>query len=429
MACPREEENGQGLMAQLGRVCILMFVMHRAASLLLSSGNRPSASCGRLDTVHGVPAADGLPRKPGGPGARTVLTPPRLVALALALLILGFLAPPRPVIVGADDGATEVARGTPLSRRSFSRLGTATASVYGLDESPGGPAGETRIVVPPKPDITHRAGCCGAASASCPGPYPHLLVYVAIPNAWRDADRRHPLRTQWAKSLALMDKRMKAKGLSGPTPQTVLHFVIGLQGLDDSERAAVDKEAAAHNDLLVLPNVPDRDSGEPTTRSSTTLKVLHSVAYAASHYTFDFYARIGDDAYLRVDYLAELILINHAYPLERAYIGYKFGNHHIPGSQSTHNFIVGMGFFLTQDLARFVCRERDLLLDGFPEDGIVGSWFVGTKVDVIHEPRFHDIDHVTTVAYAPCSNTSLVLHHMWTRKNWEAIDGEGLLQC
>jgi hypothetical protein len=284
------------------------------------------------------------------------------------------------------------------------------------------------VVLNRPPDISHRAGCCGAITATCPGPYLHLLVYVAVPNAWADVDRRHPLRAQWAKSLDLMEKRLKAKGLATP-PSTVLHFVIGLQGLKDGDRAAVSAESAAHNDLLVLPNVADRDAGEPAARSSTTLKVLHSMAHAANHYTFDFYARIGDDAYLRVDYLAELLLIDHAFSLERAYIGYKFPNHHIPGSQSTHNFIVGMGFFLSQDLTRYVCREQDLLLDGFPEDGIVGSWFVGTKVNVLHEPRFHDIDHVKTAAYAPCSNTSLLLHHMWSRKNWEDIDEEGLLRC
>jgi hypothetical protein len=293
--------------------------------------------------------------------------------------------------------------------------------VVSADQSP-------TSTIPPKPDVAHRAGCCGAVSDSCPGPYPHLLVYVAVPNVWTDADRRHPLRAQWAKSLALMEKRLQGKGLATP-PSTVLHSVIGMQGLDDGDRGAVAAESAIHGDLLVLPNVADGDASEPAVRSSTTLKVLHSMAHAANHYIFDFYARIGDDAYLRVDYLAELVLIDHAFPLEeRAYIGYKFANHHIPGSKSTHNFIVGMGFFLSQDLTRHVCREQDLLLDGLPEDGIVGSWFVGTKVDVIHETRFHDIDHVKTVAYARCSNTSVLLHIMWSLQNWEDIDGDGLLQ-
>jgi len=78
------------------------------------------------------------------------------------------------------------------------------------------------------------------------------------------------------------------------------------------------------------------------------------------------YPSARNDAYLRIDYLAELILIDHAFPLDRAYIGYKFSDHHIAGSHSTHNFIVGMGFFLTQDLTRYVCRAQDVLLDGFP---------------------------------------------------------------
>ena len=45
------------------------------------------------------------------------------------------------------------------------------------------------------------------------------------------------------------------------------------------------------------------------------------------------------------------------------------------------------------------------------------------------QPRFHDIDHVTTVAYAPCTNTSLLMHHMWSQDKWDAIDEEGLLAC
>jgi len=337
----------------------------------------------------------------------------RLAGLAGALVVLGLLAPTAQSSTYRSYGRDD--KDAPLAHYYRRLVRPISTTLF--------PA--TTSAAP----LTDRAGCCGSVSPACPGPYPHLLVYVAVPNAWVDADRRHPLRAQWVKSLALMDKRLTGKGMAGPPPATVLHFVIGLEGLSNKDKAAVDAEAVTHRDFLILPDVTDKDAGEPVSRSSTTLKVMHSMAYAANHYTFDFYARVGDDAYLRVDFLAELILVDHAFPLDRAYIGYKFPDHHIAGSQSTHNFIVGMGFFLTQDLTRYVCQAQDVLLDGFPEDGIVGSWFVGTKVDVIHEPRFHDIDHVTTVAYAPCSNTSLLLHHMWSRKNWEAVDGEGLLEC
>ena len=365
--------------------------------------------------MQGFGDSEGSPSK--GPSPQRSRTTARLASLAGALVVLGLFAPsPRSSMYQAKSGEAVVTFAShhlrpPVPHHSALpavRLLTSSAAASSLID---------------------RAGCCGIVSPACPGPYPHLLVYVAVPNAWADADRRHPLRAQWARSLVLMDKRLKEKGLAGPPPATVLHFVIGLVGLSIKDKAAVGAESTTHRDFLILPDVTDKDAGEPVSRSSTTLKVMHSMAYAANHYTFDFYARVGDDAYLRVDFLAELILVDHAFPLDRAYIGYKFPDHHIAGSQSTHNFIVGMGFFLTQDLTRYVCQAQDVLLDGFPEDGIVGSWFVGTKVDVIHEPRFHDIDHVTTVAYAPCSNTSLLLHHMWSRKNWEAVDGEGLLEC
>lgn len=88
-----------------------------------------------------------------------------------------------------------------------------------------------------------------------------------------------------------------------------------------------------------------------------------------------------------------------------------------------------MGFLLTYDLAQFTCLSHRALYDGFPEDAVVGAWYVGTKVNIIHEPRFHDVDHVTTVAYAPCTNTSLLMHHMWTQDRWDGIDADGLLRC
>jgi hypothetical protein len=259
-----------------------------------------------------------------------LIGPGRLPAWQASLVVLGLLAPSSRSPLYQVKGGEAVAILAPYrlvphhSALPAVRLLTSSAAASSL---------------------TNRAGCCGTVSSACPGPYPHLLVYVAVPNAWADADRRQPLRAQWARSLVLMDTRLKEEGVAGPPPATVLHFVIGLQGLSDKDKAAVGADSTTHQDLLILPDVTDKDAGEPVSRSSTTLKVMHSMAYAANHYTFDFNARVRDDAYLRIDYLAELILVDHAFPLERAYNGYKFANHHIAGSHSTHNFIVGMGFF------------------------------------------------------------------------------------
>ena len=198
--------------------------------------------------------------------------------------------------------------------------------------------------------------------------------------------------------------------------------------MEQTQLDLIKQEAITQKDILLI-DAPDEDHGEPKHRSATTLKVMHSMRYAANNFVFEYFARVGDDAYFRVDFFAELVLLQKVYPQKNAYIGYKFANHVVPASDSTHSFIVGMGFFVSRDLATYVCKSYPYLLDGFPEDAIVGSWFVGTNAQVIHEPRFHDIDHITTVAYARCSNESLLLHHMWRQENWDAIDEKGLLEC
>lgn len=298
--------------------------------------------------------------------------------------------------------------------------------------------------------------CCGDVSASC-GPIPasnHLLVFVSVPNTASGTARRFPFRKQWRKSLALMEQKtriMDADGAVAATgtdastispsapshpalsPRTALRFVIGTEGMVQTQLEEVRQEAASHGDILLI-DAPDDDPDDDkvlpnAVRSATTLKVMHSMRYAANNFAFEYFARVGDDAYFRVDYFAELVLLHKVYPRDNAYIGYKFANHPVATSKSIHNFIVGMGFLLTRDLTKYVCKSYPYLLDGFPEDAIVGSWFVGTKAQVIHEPRFHDIDNFKTVAYARCSNDSLLLHHMWHQENWDAIDENGLLEC
>ena len=267
--------------------------------------------------------------------------------------------------------------------------------------------------------------CCGDVSLACPHRYENVLAFVSVPNAYADKDRRHPFRAQWSKSLTLMERKMKTRNATAP--KVVLKFGIGIESLSSGELSGAHSEAAAHNDMLLL-DCPDHDVGEPKQRSSTTLKVMLSMTYASNRYAFDYFARIGDDAYFRIDYFAELALEN-AFPDKFAYIGSKFDGVPIPNSASTHDFIVGMGFLLTRDLTQYVCKARGVLLDGFPEDGIVGSWFVGTKVRVLHEPRFHDIDQFRPITYAPCTNTSLLMHHMWSVDVWNKVDSEGLLKC
>jgi len=168
-----------------------------------------------------------------------LIGPGRLPAWQASLVVLGLLAPSSRSPLYQVKGGEAVAILAPYrlvphhSALPAVRLLTSSAAASSL---------------------TNRAGCCGTVSSACPGPYPHLLVYVAVPNAWADADRRQPLRAQWARSLVLMDTRLKEDGVAGPPPATVLHFVIGLQGLSDKDKAAVGADSTTHQDLLILPN-------------------------------------------------------------------------------------------------------------------------------------------------------------------------------
>ena len=213
-----------------------------------------------------------------------------------------------------------------------------------------------------------------------------------------------------------------------PNTRTALRFVIGTESMEQAQLDLIKQESATHKDILLV-DTPDEDQGEPKHRSATTLKVMHSMRYAANNFVFEYFARLGDDAYFRVDFFAELVLVHKVYPKSNAYIGYKIANHVDKASDSTHAYMAGMGFFLTLDLTRYVCRSHILLLDGYPEDVIVGSWFVGIKAQVIHEPRFHDLAEFKIMSSAPCSNNSLLMHHVSGQRHWDAIDEEGLLHC
>ena len=78
--------------------------------------------------------------------------------------------------------------------------------------------------------------------------------------------------------------------------------------------------------------------------------------------------------------------------------------------------------------------ERVGLVDGWPEDGVVGMWLQGLSADFVHTPCFHN--HALPngeggryMLHAPCTPSSLLVHYM-TPALWERIDARtGLLEC
>ena len=156
-------------------------------SLSLKRGEEIRPTTGWLRSMLLAPARDCLPDRrhlqgmgdPGGsPGKapHRSRTSTRLAGLAGALVLLGLLAPSaQPTFYGSHRrDAAPLAR----HRRRLVRPHSATMPPAGLAATASAGANS----------FTDRAGCCGTVSPACPGPYSHLLVYVAVPNAWADAD-------------------------------------------------------------------------------------------------------------------------------------------------------------------------------------------------------------------------------------------------
>ncbi len=88
----------------------------------------------------------------------------------------------------------------------------------------------------------------------------------------------------------------------------MLKFALGTKDVSNDSISAGEKEAKEFQDILFL-DCMDVDNELQQWRkwrfdagsSSTTSKVMLSAQWAVRHYTFDYFFRLGDDSYLRID--------------------------------------------------------------------------------------------------------------------------------
>lgn len=284
-------------------------------------------------------------------------------------------------------------------------------------------------------------GTYGAVDASLP--FFDVLVVVPSPLSW--AVRRAALRRQFVRSLALLPPGTSAK----------LLFVVGARG------AVAPVEDAGAGDLLWV-DCADVDGGWPLEDSATTCKVARSITEAVARYRFHFFARVGDDAYFRVDTFLARVAPAHVAPAQRGALAMSWwmtagslqwspplgdaiggppgfpatGHYPYPGGLA---FV--FGYNVTAALANVHARVG--LVDSAPEDLIVGSWLAPlghARVDRVHTPCFHNV--ATRVVKpesllglgsrhwlaAPCTPQSLVMHYM-TPELWDAVEENGNLHC
>ena len=275
-----------------------------------------------------------------------------------------------------------------------------------------------------------------------PLPFTTIIVVVPTPRAW--ADRRALLRAQFHRSQRLLP----------PGTSATLLFVLG---------GAPPLGAQGHPDEHYAPQCLDIDTNGgwdySTEHSSTTCKVLAGVAAAAERWSFLYLARVGDDAYFRVDAFLRRVAPWHALRGENLALGrwlpagstgekaavWMGGP---PGYELRGHgpYLGGMGYVLSANVTLALAQTQALtgLLDGAPEDLLTGSWLQPmshARFARVDSPCFHNAatPQPADKAFfastrsrhwgaAACTPSTLLVHYM-TPELWQSIDEDGLLEC
>ncbi len=243
-----------------------------------------------------------------------------------------------------------------------------------------------------------------------------VIVIVTSPAGW--LDRRQRIRKQFPRNLRLVPNSADQHAL--------LKFALGTQGISDQELLALHEEANQFSDILLfecldedghLKHPPNWHLDEVP--SSTTRKVMLSIQWAVQRYTFDYFFRLGDDSYFRIDLFLEMISLKQI-PTAKAVIGHIMTDTVFNMQQI---YPQGMGYGLTYDVCLFVSSNVGSLLDTAPEDCVVARWLFAIGARFVDSPRWRDIE------LGEGCKPDMVLAHKLPAELWENITKSGLVQC
>ena len=144
-------------------------------------------------------------------------------------------------------------------------------------------------------------------------PHNNIVVVVTSPLQW--LHRRELIRRQFSRNMQLISSNHTV----------VLRFAVGTVDLETSVLTEANREQDKKHDLLFLQCLDidtallgDAHWGVDAGPSATTQKVLLPVEWAVKSYTFDFFMRLGDDSYFRVD---RFISLWNTFPKKNTVIG------------------------------------------------------------------------------------------------------------
>lgn len=153
--------------------------------------------------------------------------------------------------------------------------------------------------------------------------------------------------------------------------------------------------------------------------SSTTSKVMLSVQWAVQHYDFQYYFRLGDDSYLRIDRFVNMVSAE-AIPMHKAVIGHIMTGQLFGMDQL---YPQGMGYGLTYDMCEFIANNRPYLLDTAPKDCVVARWLFALGAQFVDSPLWLDI------FMGDSCTEDMVLAHKLPVELWTNISEIGTVSC
>ncbi|XP_057521179.1 hydroxyproline O-galactosyltransferase HPGT1-like isoform X1 [Amaranthus tricolor] len=214
-----------------------------------------------------------------------------------------------------------------------------------------------------------------------------LLAVMGIATQFNRRKNREAIRKAWMPTGAALKKLEIEKGI-------VPRFVIGRSAnREDSLDREVDAESRQTGDFIILD-----DHVEALDENPKKTKLFF--AYAAETWEAEFYVKVNDDVYVKIDVLAAVLSANLDKP--RIYMGcmksgevfsepghqwyepdwWKFGD-----GKSYFRHASGDMFIISQELAQFVSINRSILRSYAHDDISVGSWFIGLDVKHINEVK------------------------------------------
>ena len=251
----------------------------------------------------------------------------------------------------------------------------------------------------------------GPAPAPPPAELPYVDIVIAVTSPWMWVGRRLDQYRNFVASLRR--SRFTAK----------LLFVMGDTMVPDALNEW-DQDAVAHPHVAFVTarGCPDADTFWPgatdgamfpPANSSTTCKVLEGASVAVERFRFRYFARIGDDAYLRWDHLLGAV----APTLPASFIMGRFSARqgvfaHLTGVFGAGLFLpypLGMGYVMTHDVAAYLregYRTLPRLTTAGPEDAAIALHLYPLNTSRLHSDDFHDpTDHA-------CTASTILVHYV-----------------